>query len=110
MALKVTVGDLRHRVTIQATTAVQDSSGSYPESWSDVATVWARMRPISGREFFAAEQAQSEVTHEVTIRFRRGISPANRLLFDGRVFDIGAVINADERNEWMILYCTERTT
>lgn len=110
MALKVKVGELRHRVTIQATTAVQDTSASYAESWNDVATVWARVRPMNGREYYAMQQAQSSVSHEVVVRFRRGVTTANRLKLDSRIFDIEGVVNYDERNEWMILYCTERTT
>ena len=49
-------GSLRHRVTIQRYELVVDEYGGplRRESWKDVATVWASVEAVSGREFFAS--------------------------------------------------------
>ena len=62
------------RVTFQRFTGEADLVGDYQylddSNWTDVVTVWAQVRSISSREFTAAGQEQSEVTHNVKIRRR----------------------------------------
>lgn len=74
-------GKLRHRVTIQKNTPVKDyDSGDWVDNWSDVATVWAAIEPLSAREFIAAQSTQSKVTARIVIRYRPGIDSSMRLL------------------------------
>ena len=75
-------GTLRRRVTIQPYELVVDDYGAplHRESWKDVATVWASVEAVSGRDFFAARQEQSEVTHKVTIRYRGDVTAQMRVL------------------------------
>jgi SPP1 family predicted phage head-tail adaptor len=100
-------GELRHRITLQKLENVQDSFGQPVEQWNDVATIWASVKPLVGREFFAAETVNSEVTHKVRIRFRAGITPDMRIKFGTRIFQITAVINYQERNVELQLMCKE---
>lgn len=81
-------GTLRHRVTIQRYELVVDDYGAplHRESWKDVATVWASVEAVSGRDFFAARQEQSEVTHKVTIRYRGDVTAQMRVLHGGKIF------------------------
>lgn len=81
-------GKLRHRVTIQAKALTQDPvSGAMAESWSDVATVWASVEPLSVRDLIAARAQQSEMTARVTIRYRE-ILPTYRLLHRGKIYAV----------------------
>lgn len=79
-------GKLRHKITIQQLQDVEDSAGSVQDSngdpvqeWVDVATVWAAIEPVSGREFIAAQAEQSKVVARVVIRYRNDIDAAMRL-------------------------------
>ena len=67
-------GALDRRVTFQRFTGEADIVGDYQylddANWTDVTTVWAQVRTISGREFMAAGQEQNEVTHNIKIRYR----------------------------------------
>ena len=99
-------GQLRHRVTIQSPT--EDIHGG-PTTWADTETVYARIAPIGGREFFLAQQVQADVTHRIVMRYGPVVTPKHRLMFDGRYFDIRAVLNREERNRELELICTERT-
>lgn len=101
------IGDLRHRITLQKLEMVQDSYGQPTETWTDVATVWAAVNPISGREFFQAETINSEITHKILIRHRAGIEPSMRVKFKDRIFTILSVINFQEKNEALQLMCKE---
>ena len=99
-------GLLRHRITLQAPMHQPGEwGGADATEWQDVATVWAAVEPIAGREFFAAAQAQSEVTHRVRIRCRSGVRADMRVSFGGRVLTIDAVLSLDGGE--MHLMCKE---
>lgn len=100
-------GDLRHRVTIQQLVTVYDEYNQPVEMWQDLTTVWAAIEPLSGREYWQAKAVNAEVTHRVRMRYRAGITPEMRLVFNGRVFEILAVLNLEERNIELQLLCKE---
>lgn len=101
------IGKLRHRITLQEYIATRDSFGAEVEAWVDIGTVWASIEPLSGREFFAAQQVNAEVSTKITLRYRTGIKPEMRVLFAGRVFEIVSVINLEEKNIQLVLMCEE---
>ena len=102
-------GTLRHRVTLQEFVEIVDEYGTpIGEGWEDIATVWAAVEPITGREYIELHNTQSELSHKVTMRYRPGVTPANRLLFNGRQFDIQSVLNLEERNRELVLMCKEK--
>ena len=100
-------GKLRHQVVIQAQDTTQDSYGDAVRSWEDVATVWAEVRPLSGRELWAAQQTQATTTHQVVLRYLDGVTSSCRVKYGTRLLGIDAVLNPDERNERLVLLCTE---
>lgn len=100
-------GDLRHRVTIQYAVETQNSYGEPVASWQDVATVWAAVEPLRGREYFDAQATQARVDHRIRIRYRAGITPRMRVLFGSRVFEIQAVIEPESRRRELHLMCEE---
>jgi len=81
-------GALDQRVTIQARSTVQDARGQVLDAWVDVATVWARVQPRRGRDFFAAAQDQATFDCTVWIRHRADITAAHRLLWKGQPLSI----------------------
>lgn len=101
-------GSLRHRVMLQRQPVVVDDYGGAVKDapWEDVATVWASLEAVSGREFFASQQVQSEVTHKITIRFRPGVAADMRIVYGGRVFGIVAPL-PDNRGTRLVLMCRE---
>lgn len=98
---------LRHRITIQENISVKDSFGAETPNWTDVASVWASIEPLSGKEFFAAQQINAEVNTKITMRYREGIKPEMRVVFNERMFNIISVINENERNISLILMAKE---
>ena len=99
-------GMLRHRVTIQRQELVFGKFGAplHDKVWENVATVWASLEAMSGREFFASQQAQSEVTHR--IRYRPDVTADMRVIHNGKVFNIVAPL-PDNRGRELVLMCRE---
>lgn len=101
-------GKLRHKVTLQSLTTGQDSAGAATESWSNFATsIWASVEPLSGREYFQAQQVASETSIRVRIRYRAGIVPTMRVVYGSRKFEILAIIDPEERHREIQLMCSE---
>lgn len=98
---------LTKRIKLQQLGANKNEYGEVEEDWQDVATVWAEIRPVTGRSFFEAQQINSEISHQVIIRYRPGIKPSMRVLYGMRVFDVLYVMNFNESNESIQLMCKE---
>lgn len=101
-------GKLRHRVTLQEYKEVLDQYGTpIDQGWQDVATIWASIEPIQGREYVLLQNTQSELTTRIRIRYRPEITPAMRVLYGTRVFNIQSVIDPEERHIELQLLCKE---
>ncbi len=101
-------GRLRHLVTVEQNTGGQATTGEQIQNWTPFATVYAAIEPARGREFFSAGRIDAETTHLITIRYLAGLDETMRITWNGRVFDINAVVNVDERNRDMEITATER--
>ncbi|MDX2027697.1 MAG: phage head closure protein [Alphaproteobacteria bacterium] len=101
------IGELRKQVAIQAETPTADNAGGYALAWTTVATLWAEITPLDGREIYTAQHLEGRVTHRVTMRWRSGVTTDMRLVYSDRAFNIRAVMNVDERNRWLELLVEE---
>jgi len=102
------IGKLRHLINIQSYTTTADATGQKIKTWTTANTVWAWIRPMSGRELMTSQQAVGEITHKITIRYDDSIDITNRIKFGTRYFDINFIANYDERNEFMEIMCKEK--
>jgi SPP1 family predicted phage head-tail adaptor len=100
-------GALRHRVTIQQLTITQGPSGDLVEAWTDVATVYGAVEPLSGREYWQAQQVAAETSIRVRIRYRPGMETTMRLSHDGRTLEILSIVDPEERHRELQLMCRE---
>lgn len=96
--MSIAAGDLCHRVAIDDLVDTHSSTGSGAtvKTWAPVvAQTWAKIAPVSGREYVAAQSAQSKVTGRIVIRWRAGITASMRVrrLADGMVYNIEAVLS-----------------
>jgi SPP1 family predicted phage head-tail adaptor len=115
------IGKLRYLVAIEQKSGTRDGFGADRELWTTVATVYAGFVTISGssgapagRELFAAQKLNPEVTHKITIRYRPGISAEMRVNWldtsegRNRIFDILAVTDATQGRRTLDLLVIER--
>jgi SPP1 family predicted phage head-tail adaptor len=99
-------GEFRHRAALRSRAAIRDSFGGESIVFNDVAEVWCKIEPLSGRELFAAQQARAEVTTRVTMRYRAGVLPEWRIAWGGLEFNIVEVIDLEARREYLQLMCS----
>ena len=102
-------GKLRHQITIQRLTGVRDSSGAETDTWETFKTVWASIEPSTGgaEMFLMGQQFQGVTTARICLRYTAGITPKYRVSFCGRLFDILAVHNKEERSREIELVVKE---
>ena|SRR3989338_7793813 len=91
-------GALRHRVVVEQVSRAADAMGQGTETWTTYATLWADIQPLRGREFIAAQAANSEVTAKIITRYKSGISPKWRLKYGTQLYTILEIINPGMRN------------
>lgn len=104
------IGNMRHRVTIEKIVKKTDPYGDPYDDWGEHATVWAAIEPLTGREYWGAQQVDSEVAGKIRIRYLSDINPTMRVKFGTRIYEILAVINVNERNEELTLMVREKLT
>ena len=93
----IAAGDLRHRVAIQSRTQVRTAQGGFTYTWATVNTVWARIAPATGNEYFFSDEVRSKMTHFVKCRAQTAaVLPDMRLLYGTRIFNIVGVQRVDE--------------
>lgn len=102
-------GALDRRIIIQSSTQTVDQYGAPRYIWSDVATVWAQYLPGGGDERYSPGQIYAQTDARFRIRYRSDITPLNRIVYNGRIYDIlaieeegrrvGLVIKAKARGE-----------
>ncbi len=103
------IGELRKQITIQAELPTADGAGGYALAWTDIATVWADIKPVSGNKVFVDHHLEAHVTHEITMRYRSDLAPTAdmRVLYNNRLFNIRSIINTGESNQWWQLLVEE---
>lgn len=104
-------GKLRHVVSFQQYNRTVDECGDVrddvAENWEDFKTTRASIEPLSGKEFYAAEQSQSEVTHKIRCRYFSGLKAEMRIRYKTRFFRILSVIDWEERHETYLIMAKE---
>ncbi|RFP32421.1 phage head closure protein [Duganella sp. BJB476] len=105
-------GNLRHRLTIQSRDTGVDVLNGQVMTWSNVATIWADIQPLSGREILAAAAVNTEISHVIQIRYQVQFAnpkamAAMRCLYGTRVFNISSARDIDEQHRTIELTCLE---
>lgn len=107
--MAIEAGKLRHRITIQAPGLTQDPvTGEMLPGWTEFASVWASIEPLSARDFIAAQSGQSEISARIVIRYRPGVLPTMRIIHRSKVYAIQGVLpDADSGLEYLTLPVSE---
>lgn len=108
-------GELDRRITLQRAT-VSDTGNAYgepQETWTTIATVWARRMDASAAEKYRAREVGAEITRRFRIRYSSDvsdISPTDRLLYNSVIHQITGIWEPeDTRNRWIEIDCVARS-
>ena len=110
----MSVGKMQHRLALQKPTRTDDGGGSGRTSWSNIATVWEGLKQKVVQKDFG-DQNEGRTTHLITIRFRRGLTIKNRIVYQftsdnvlyTRTFNIKRIENKGERDKYLEIMCEE---
>lgn len=106
-------GRLRHRITLQSLVPnSRGAAGGQIKAWTDFVTaIPAEVASVSGREFFASTQIQTQVSTKITIRYRDGVDATMRVIHITRNGPVYYAIEAplpDAKKRFLTLMCTLR--
>ena len=103
-------GSLDRRITIKRASATVDAFNEPAGSWATLATVWAGMKPVNDAERTRAGETLAQMQIRFTIRWSSvmaTVDPRDRLMFDGRTFDINGAKEI-ARREYLEITATAR--
>lgn len=101
------IGEMRHRIFFQQAIETDDGYGGKVKTWINCGEAWAKVEPLTGREFFYAHQIQAEVTHRVTTRFRQDVHREMRISAGSRILEIESIVDLDEAHQFLEFFCRE---
>lgn len=95
-------GAFRTELILEQVTLMTDGLGGHGESWSEAATVFALVEPVTATGVFGADQTLESVTHRITLRAREGLSSGMRFRKGARLFAIVTVHDPDESGRYLV--------
>jgi SPP1 family predicted phage head-tail adaptor len=105
----LSAGDLRHRVTIRnaPTDATRNGYGERTATGTTLATVWASMEDVSGREGVDAGRETPIIYTRIVIRWRNDVRPDMTVTHDetGDEYRVNSVMDTDGTRRKLILMC-----
>lgn len=97
-------GKLDKSITIERVTTTVDEYGTPIEGWATVAAVRAQIIQSTTEEFMKGWGTSTEAAIVFRIRHLDGITPADRVTYDGRAYDLKEIKELGRR-EGLDLRC-----
>lgn len=109
MAQFAPAGRRNRLISIEARSPSKDSAGQRVLTWLPfVASTWAHVEQLQGRELELAQAIVADASHRITIHYRPGITAGMRVRYQGRILPIAAPpIDPDTAHRSLVLLCTE---
>jgi SPP1 family predicted phage head-tail adaptor len=96
---------LNRMVTLQAPPTGQDAIGQPTGDWTELVSVWANVRYLSGTEMLKADSPSSVAKASIRIRRRADVTAAMRVVLGATVFQILAVLPDERDKQFCDLAC-----
>lgn len=108
----IRAGLLNRRLAIQSRSTAQDAAGQPLNTWTTIATVWAAIEPLSGREREAAQSIHPDISHQITIRYAAAWADPKTMakyrgVYKSRVFNFHAPMTTLEGNVEIVIGASE---
>lgn len=101
------IAGMRTRLTLQVPVDTPDDNGGVSRSYANQASLWAQIVPAAASDRFYAQQMQTTITHQVTLRYLASVTGQMRFAKGSRIFIIHAIEVLDERGRFMRCHCEE---
>lgn len=94
-------GELDRRIVVQSQTTTANDFGEYTGTWGTKFTCWSKVVEKSGKEGETGSQIMATKRVEFYIRHVSNITAQDRISYDGDIYTIESVTNADQRKSFM---------
>jgi SPP1 family predicted phage head-tail adaptor len=97
-------GQLKATISLERDTLTR-VSGVETRTPAVYATVRAKAEPLSGREYWAAQEVNSETNWKFTLRYRTDVLSTDRVIYRGIRYEIQDVIPDEQKRTKLLLMC-----
>lgn len=97
----MTIGELKHRITIQKLVTTTNENGFTEENYVDHKEVWASIRNLYGKEFYEVAAVQKEMTVKFMVRATSELDETMRISFKGKIYNITSIDNIRYENKYI---------
>lgn len=97
-------GELDQRVTLRRETRTSDGMGGDTATWTDIATVWAKVRPMTGNEREHSDRLNATANYLIVIRAREDIDERCIAVHSGTKYNI-RFVKREPRSRFLALEC-----
>ena len=107
--------DLKHRITVEATTKVSDGGGGFVTTWialPQLTNIAASKWPVKGSEAYEGGRTVAIADYRIRIRYRRIFKSTWRIkdLFTGAYMSIvSKPLDLNDDHQWLEFYTKEIT-
>lgn len=95
------VGAMRERVDVYSQAQTVNSAGEITTTWTNVATIWARMEPVGAAAVALANRDDAQRSYNMTIRYTADVTTNSRVIWRGRKFDVEGIMDPTEQRQFL---------
>lgn len=82
------IGIMNHRIDLHRLDTTPDAMGGRKPEWKKDSTVWAEFKKPAVAVVAQNGAVVSEMTREISIRYRKDVRRGWRVIYDGRIYDV----------------------
>ena len=103
------IGDLDKRVILQSR-STNSNSFDLSETFTDIATVWARIETNNkATEFFDGVNLNKAYSHIIVIRYRNDLNGIDTWIeYNDERYNVIDIENINEESDWLLLKCNKK--
>ena len=101
------IGTMTDRVQIRRKEMTGEDEGGHTTLFVPMATVWARVRSLTGRKIEQSDGRAVGISHSVVMRYRPDLGPGDRVVYRGRNLDVVTAADLNGRRAYLSCACTE---
>lgn len=108
----MTAGNLDRRIQFQRATLTFDGLQNVEVLHNHGPAVWAKKSDVSDAERWRAGEVAATITSRFLVRwssFTAGLTPKDRLICEGRVYDISGIKEGEGRRQWLEITAAARS-
>ncbi len=100
-------GQLTARLDLESAVDVADGQGGVTQSHAVIASLWARIEPVTAELAELGHVERQTVTHRIWIRHTDAVAPGMRFRKGARIFTIQTTHDPDDGRRYLVCRVTE---